>query len=51
MKLTKSEAETLLSILDLEIRRKVSKKLSTKRLDKIRDKLSHYLTLKGHPSK
>ncbi len=51
MKLTKSEAETLLTLVEKDIRIRTSERRSTKRLEKLRQKLAHYMTLKGLPSK
>ena len=47
MKLTKWEAEFLLDEVDRAIRRNISQKRSTKALDKLRDKLSGYLAMRG----
>lgn len=51
MKLTKWEAEYLLEQVELNIRRAVSQKKPTKRLEKLADKIEHYLTQKGLPTK
>lgn len=51
MKLTRAEAETLLELLDADIRVRHSQKRSVKRAEKLRAKIEHYLTLRGLPTK
>lgn len=51
MKWTKWEAEYLLEQVTAGIRKNVSQKKSTKRLEKLADKIEHYLTQKGLPTK
>jgi hypothetical protein len=51
MKLTKWEAEFLLDEVDRAIRRCVSQQKSTKSLDKLREKLSNYLSMRGISNK
>lgn len=51
MKLTRAEAESLLELVEVDLRTRYAQQRSVKRTEKLRDKLQHYLTLKGLPTK
>jgi hypothetical protein len=51
MKLTKSEAERVLELVDKEHRRLVSQQKGTKAIEKLRGKIEAYLSQKGFPNK